>query len=78
MGSITDRLRPEQIAKAAPVCPDCGTPLIFRPEDRRFPEDNRYVQYGHVWELQRPDEVQKEAQRRIEELETDPNAGTWG
>lgn len=37
----------------SPTCPDCGELLNHRPADRRFIEDNRYIECvnGHVWWL---------------------------
>jgi hypothetical protein len=42
-----------RVAKATPLCPDCARPLIARPEQRRFIENNRYIEceHGHVWYL---------------------------
>lgn len=49
----SERLRDSQILKAVPVCPTCDEPAVFRGDERRVPEDNRYVECinGHVWHL---------------------------
>lgn len=43
----------ETFEKLVPACPTCKKSLIHRPPDRRFMEDDRYVECenGHVWEL---------------------------
>jgi len=53
MNRTKERLRDSQILKAVPECPTCTEPLVFRPAERRVPEDNRYVECinGHVWKL---------------------------
>jgi hypothetical protein len=51
-------LTPEKIARAVPRCPRCKLPLIARRHDRRFIEDDHYVEciQGHVWHLSEGDE----------------------
>lgn len=46
-----------KLAKMTPKCPACKQPLIHRPSDRRFIEDDYYVQCatGHSWRLTNPE-----------------------
>lgn len=49
-----------KLDKNIPVCPDCEGQLIYRQPDRRFMEDNNYVECpnGHVFELVPPPPVE--------------------